>query len=262
MPYVATSANAKLERAIQHFNQLHAEIETFRAGKPYTIRSQLDREKGEKVVTFHPTAELSPSWPIMIGEILYHARSALDHVVFDLSRGVNVRCEFPIFNDKAIFYETGKNGQPTRRSGLRRIAGISHEGARALIESVQPFNTRQGGTEFSVLWLLHELGNIDKHRTLHLCRREADKLEFTFRRPVSPHLMQLGARVLKDGTELMRYKLTTTDEEVDVEVNIALSIALDEGGFPGLEGEPVTNICSAILAHVAQIVGKIERIAP
>src|SRR4051794_5967241 len=111
MPYVATSAWAKIDRAKTHFNALYEEFQRFVHGHPYEIRQEFDPEFGETApvrinVVYYPTRSIPTDWSVILGEFFYNLRSALDHVVYDL--GPVTFSEFPIFTVKGKFYAMDK----------------------------------------------------------------------------------------------------------------------------------------------------------
>jgi hypothetical protein len=162
------SFDRKLERANEHLLTLDNQIESWTLKKPYILTTDFDPERGKsglyaiKVkLTVAPPIQI----PVLIGECLFNLRCALDHLVFTLTeirnRGplsdeVARRTEFPIFHWGTEFCN----------KGMRKIRGI-HPDAQTLIKSLQPYHA---GNEFRCdwLWLLNEMQNIDKHRTLLL----------------------------------------------------------------------------------------------
>jgi hypothetical protein len=89
------------------------------------------------------------------GDIVHNLRSALDHLAYQLvvvgsEKEPSRRVEFPIAKDFAT-YEAEKT---KKVQGMRPIAIKA-------IDNVKPY---KGGNE--PLWRIHELDNIDKHRTL------------------------------------------------------------------------------------------------
>jgi hypothetical protein len=95
---------------------------------------------------------------VLVGEIVHHLRSTLDHLVTQLAaigpgNGNPNKLEFPIYTDPQGFKDACKRG---------KIKGVSDEAAK-LIESVQPYNAFKPA-EQATLWLLHDLDRIDKHR--------------------------------------------------------------------------------------------------
>lgn len=251
------SARAKIGRAREHFNFLKGDFQRFINSHPYATRQEFKPDTGKTFLVYYPTAALPTSWSLVVGELLYNLRSALDHVVYDLGTGVSMS-EFPIFNEKRLFFEPKRNGKtPTNRSGLYKIRGITNKRARRLIEEMQPYHVRQGT---ALLWVLHELNNIDKHRTLHLCRRQHRLANIVF----SPGLQASGAElhvpwVLEDRAEIASWVGAPVPEN-EVKPYFTLHIAFDEGEVSCVVGWPVEDICRKLLREVVRVVRALEKV--
>jgi hypothetical protein len=254
---VFESARAKIARARGHLDFLKADFARFAGGQPYTILKQLDAQTGDTTVVYDPVP-LPPCWPLIIGEFLYNLRSALDHLVYDL-QGPIEKSEFPIFLERHKFFLPGKKGEYSTVSGMYKIRGIQQARVQRFIELVQPYNGPKHGVapEFHALWGLHRLNNIDKHRTLHLCRRtplyatlERDRpFKFSGSELIFPEDLEHRAVV---------GKLRGTDGEVNVNYDFALFITFDESEVPAIVGKRVETICDRFLGQVVLVVDKIE----
>jgi hypothetical protein len=170
----------KLERAQEHLERLNTDIVRFLEREPYGFNAHL-HVGGQTFTARVYEATPTTAWSIAIGECLHNMRSALDHLAWELCivhSGEGLPgTEFPIFTDAKKFNHRGRKGDPTQGSGLFKIRGIAPE-AQTVIERLQPYNaphvTQDGPvTRFfkspgmRPLWQLHELSNIDKHRTIH-----------------------------------------------------------------------------------------------
>jgi hypothetical protein len=164
------SARLKLIRATKHLHALEHRIATY-AGKG-SHRLIADANGKE---TVHIGDQPPPDVAILVGEIVYQLRSALDHLAFDLvkvnaqgiilPKGWEKRCEFPL-----CISNPTKGNPPVPCTPLPRdrfdktLPGIS-DAAFTVIESLQPY--RRLGVA-NALRLLADLSNIDKHRHLHV----------------------------------------------------------------------------------------------
>ena len=106
------------------------------------------------------TPEASIEWSVIIGEILYNLRSALDHLVWQLvianrqTPGRNN--EFPIAVDQEAWL----------RAKERVLKGVSKR-HKAMIGYLQPYNGGMGlSFAVSKLKVLNDLCNVEKHRHL------------------------------------------------------------------------------------------------
>jgi hypothetical protein len=227
------SVLAKIDRARHHLNSIESEVRTFIESKPYEIRHEVNTDTNEKMVVFHPTQSIPSTLPYILGDLVHNLRSSLDHAVYELTLrhyGAPVKgSEFPVFDDRGNF----------RQYAPRKIRGL-RENTRSIIEKLQPYNLRKEGTTESVLWWLHQLSIIDKHRSIHLCRIQASKSYILFIRDVTLNpekgITQTLPGILKDGTVLASWFPTgVADTEADTEMQIAIDIAMDETMFRTLQ---------------------------
>jgi hypothetical protein len=113
--------------------------------------------------------------PLMVGEILYGYRSALDCAVFALAGKptADSRIEFPIF-----LYERDDAARPSGhrlgfdRTGLLKIRHLP-DAAIEVVRNHQPFAYNSHPSQ-SALWALHELRNIDGHRSILMAAAAVD----------------------------------------------------------------------------------------
>ena len=93
----------------------------------------------------------------IVGAFLHNLRTALDHLVWELSSDAERgRCEFP------VFLKSGPGNDGFHGGGLRKIASIP-DAAKSIIEELQPFHAEEHAASHP-LWLIHDLDRIDKHR--------------------------------------------------------------------------------------------------
>lgn len=187
---------------------------------------------------------------LLIGEILYSLRSALDNLVFDLRGGQSQRrpdrSEFPILSTHS------NSGNKIKESEIRKRFDESTDGVdpaiKAIVESLQPYHKGNGMSD-DPLWRLNTLCNIDKHRALHVvaCHYAgaafvpaAMKNVFDLR-PLWTH----PGGALDADTVVVKYTPTPvrTNEEVRVEFRPVIKIGFAEGP---LVGQPVADVLSEI----------------
>jgi hypothetical protein len=229
----------KLDRAHQQLDSLNNDIRTFHESKPYLVHPKYNPQTRLLTLTAHIQKPLPKHWGIQVGEIVHNLRSALDHLVWELvihhtgSPPTSNKTQFPIF-------ETEKGYRD--RSGPN-IAGVSPEAA-TLIESLQPFATgKDGDPRASIqrqpLWLLHELSNFDKHRTLHLVDVAIAGVDLKFSGLLPGIECTFTARrpgPVKDGTVFLSVRFGGTawpfsvpPDQVKMDGPIQTDILFDEG---------------------------------
>jgi hypothetical protein len=95
--------------------------------------------------------------PLILGDLIYCLRSALDQTVWQLAKmklGYPEMTYFPILD---------KNNKDTQRAFTKSITRVPAR-AVAIIKSLQPYHLADPTS--SLLWKLHKLCNIDKHRRI------------------------------------------------------------------------------------------------
>lgn len=205
-------AREKLRWARRHTALLHAEMSKLNKpdGKaPFTTRKEFDRQQSCIFLRVDTVEELPNDFALMLGDALYHYRSALDHIAWQLARRQQGRtprsnASFPIavsrerFHSPAVWTLIWEIGTKDRR----------------MIENLQPY--RQPFTDESAkhpLALLSSLHNKDKHRLLHIVATantnmtvRIDRDDFVDCEPSA--LPTMGARAvgyrLRPGMELAR----------------------------------------------------------
>jgi hypothetical protein len=257
-----SSARLKIARANHHAKALKTAIDAWLKDRPYEVTLDKDPETGEQVCRIHVLRHPPPEWSILIGEIVYGLRSALDHAVYGLSAPPGGDppngTEFPIFKDEAMFRNTNRPG------GLWKARGLS-PAALSVVDSVQPF--RHGGQEPDrhLLWVLQELCNVDKHRMLNLSSTALGAMNLTLEAEGSVQVQRSKVREdgpIEDGAEMVRWSVIASGEgKVEMNGQIAVDVAFNEAG--PAKGERVKGGLDMLGGAVGSIVGMLgETIEP
>jgi hypothetical protein len=144
------SSALKLARAREQLASLQAEVDAFLAAGP--LRLAPVSTPNEIVFVARFDCEMSPEWGLNAAEIVYHTRSALDHLVFQAS-GQQPRTQFPIATTPRAFDE----------APAQWLAGVPPV-FRDLFRGAQPFHAVDPVTHpFAAL---NRMSNRDKHREL------------------------------------------------------------------------------------------------
>jgi hypothetical protein len=256
---VFPSAQAKIARARVLIDSLNDEVDSFRNNRPYSIAEHDDEETGTRYAIL-TVREVPLTLSARIGEILYDLRSALDHVVTDLTVTHNGQelpgTEFPVYADRDLYFERVKrgnrSGKPTRRSGIYKIRGLADD-HQDTIHKLQPFEFTATGS-ITRLQILQDLSNIDKHRRLHLCSVGVGKGGWIVRRDIQPLYLGLPLPYLQDGAELGRWRRVgvPSDDGPDVEFpfDVVVAFAADTPHVPGLS---VVELCEKLLVDVERV---------
>jgi hypothetical protein len=252
---------AKLERARVHQQELDRRVLRFiEEEQPY--RQVCDPaavdDSGMTEVIARLTHDVieppSDEWAPIIGDFAHNLRSALDHLVCQLSIANEGdpdcrRTQFPILRADGI----------EAHQALKRDIGSLAFDDQLAIRSLQPYAQAWPATG-DRLWQLHDLNNIDKHRRLHLVTvgifggamvgRDVELVEFH----------ELGGH--REGDPIVRAKLRVRGTPPSTVLRIATGIRFGPGSG-AVEGESVRSflpyvfeyVCSKVFGSFARRVG-------
>src|SRR6266496_734886 len=156
------SAEAKIVRVMKYPKAFEDCIAEYRRTKPFEVVGNPDSQQELHILTA-PPLELS----ILTGEVVYHLRSALDHLFFELvqrnfigpfSKKEIRNFQFPLHT---AIPEDAKGTLPASREDIRIPYWIP-DVPYTYIEGLQPYYRRDN--RHQALRLLAKLSNIDKHR--------------------------------------------------------------------------------------------------
>ena len=184
----------KIEWAKKHTDNLTAKVNSFLALCGYKVRKDFVGDPPSLVVTvekvnFPPVPD---DFSILAGEAIYHLRTALDHLIFELIRANKHEPSrenmWPVLSQQDV-------------SLLKsRTQGVS-ETAIKLIESHQPYSLGSSYQDHP-LWQLNKLNNWDKHNFLirtFLARPRGLVFEWTDSNGRSTGVSQYTTREVKPG---------------------------------------------------------------
>jgi hypothetical protein len=218
----------KLNRANAHLETLQREIESWLAQKPYAVFGEYEPGTPDQYVfRVRFFAPVPPEWGVLIGEFLHNARSALDHIAWQIvSRGTSTpgrSTQFPI-----VLLE-----DDWTRESQRRLPGADSRHV-ALIEERQPFkrpallhtlsNARQLTAAGHPLAILAALSNEDKHRVLTTTPAAIRSIGYDLRAirdvsAISADQDSVSFEPLEDGSEMIRVPITVSGQNPELELN-------------------------------------------
>lgn len=261
LDYLLRNIEGKLARAEEHLRRLEEIIESGAVADLVETRTDRDRQWRVRV-RVKEIAEIPVDWNVLVGECVYNMRSALDHLAYGLNiigsgedPPPNHRAsQFPIYSDRSSY----------RGKGRARPASdlIEHfpRGARARVESVQPYHGRKGDPVGPrSLEILAALSNIDKHRRFPIAAASA--LGFMVPRAIEGKpVVDVKAwyRLLKPDATVLRFdvpRLSIYTKEPNVDFRLAADIHLvGARGEPpislGEPSEPITLILDSALSFI------------
>ena len=246
-----SSAQRKLNRAIEHIHTLSEETHTFEHSDAYIPRVERNFRSSQEVehVVYAVEKKTLPFyWDLLAGEAIQNLRAALDHAVFAHTNSRS--SQFPIFTDPCEFQVKGKP----------RIKGVPKP-IRTLIEEAQPYKHFAPRPSRDALALLSSLSNADKHRTLTALASVVrfpflsytdDRLEYEWTKP--PALGQM----LYDGAEVIRFVVRAKTTDIEMNVNPSFTFQVGITGRPDLPLMPLDDNLRAIARRVFEVVTEVE----
>ncbi len=255
---------AKFNRDKQQFDVLRHEIGSFsdQDPQPHFSRGYFDTDTWEWIERFQIREPPPLRWGVMLGECVHNLRSALDHLVCQLTLlngGTIEDCaqtQYPIASKGEAQFEAMAN---------RRIPGLSKR-HRAMVKMTQPYKAG-GRAAFHPLGVLAELSNADKHRLINpaysILKSDTDSVldrlvgSYEEDGPSPVHswwMLQRGSRLEHDAAWFrIRFDRAVLTERVDVQMggNLRLGIAFGEIGMDADSyrhiGEYVRKIIEAFM---------------
>lgn len=152
-----SACRAKLQRGLQKFNVLRAEVDRALGPESVAVFCEADGTTGNRLLRAKLREPVPDSISLEVGEIIYQLRSTLDLLVTALARanGCDGKGQmFPFAKDAADF--AGKQAQG-------KISQLPQKD-RDTIAGLKPYG---GGDDF--LWAFGKLANQDKHIDLIPC---------------------------------------------------------------------------------------------
>jgi len=264
MPAVFEACRRRIEWAQRHYGELAAAWNRIEPEDLYTVHANVN-DDGTGSVWLIKNKPIPPGFALELGELLYQLRAALDSAVYEaaiLDSGKNPpsdehSLEFPVcispaeFSKKAAFK-------------LRPLA----DKRKAIIESVQPYNTpKLAPEELAVsinrtLGILNEWARIDRHRRLHVVGSWLGELGFALYCPGATviSMTQTRREFLGDENEIATFRLADYRRGMKVDVNskLATNIALDEAPPPCADNDTLSYRLTEMLNTVNSIVITLE----
>lgn len=160
------SARRKLNRAKSHWEDLGFSMAEFFSAEPPQVSPRLDA--AGKSYELALRTELPDEWPVMIGDFLQDARSALEHLAWAAAKRNTAKpareVTFPVLRD-------GRQWEQRFGTGAKEEILAIGSDALAIMKSAQPFASEIPAHQNPFL-VLHDLARLDRHREIHLLPHE------------------------------------------------------------------------------------------
>lgn len=253
--------NAKLERAERHIYYLKKAWDLF-SRQGYRVKSKDDPNTGDRTYYLADAWPIDTDFPLIIGDAVHCLRSALDHLtyhVMSLTSGITPK------HLAKVYFPIAENAHKYRTEQRRRIKGMRQDAMKA-IDDIEPY----GGGSGEVLWHLHSLDLIDKHKLLiavgstnRLQSMPPGRIAATKRRflgvKLDTYTPAQDAILFQTEPTNIIFPLKTGDEltvvpksEVNEHMNFAFEIAFGEPEI--VKGQPVIKTLGGMAESVRTII--------
>lgn len=227
---------ARLDRADESLRTFNREYGEFAKGNPLQADVKVDFQSGWNTAYIARAEPIPPRFSVLIGECLFHGRSALEHLIWAMVKANHKKPgkhnSFPVQSTgttKAFMIDTNRPKKGRHNAGPLR--GVPKQ-ARTLIETLQPYHAPDAATDW--LTVLNEMARDDRHRAPHGSwaggRGEDVRHLLVPKRGVEisdySNLLEHGRRLVP-GTKLARFRTRplTRNPNVYVEGDIPAYIA-------------------------------------
>src|ERR1017187_8784578 len=254
------SVLAKYDRSQKHVNDLMGAVDAFR----YANRDHVDIQTNEQTgdVTYYlRTVPIVPNEiALILGDAVHNLRSTLDYLICALVLTAGgPDCEhtgFPIFESAKFYHDTS----------AVKVKGVG-KFCKEKLDLVQPYRGGSG----HILWQLHRLDIMDKHRLLPaitfapigrtMTPSEREKFNAAFSRIAGPtlkgaisvphHWVSAGPAPpvpLQAGQEL----LTLSAEDAKQNMGFSFDVAIHEPGT--IEATPISLFIALVSSEISQTI--------
>lgn len=166
------SHRLKLQRADKHVSELETLIAGISERRPYPVTESFDPKGETWTYRLNLAGSVPPeNVPVVLGDVLFNVRSALDHIVVAIAPAkFKRRAGFPICTvDPLLTDESGAyRDADAARGWISRTEGLPDD-CVAVIRGMQPYEIAENRPEPAkahTLAILSALQNADKHREL------------------------------------------------------------------------------------------------
>jgi hypothetical protein len=241
----------KIDRAKHHLQELTTAVRAFHESWPYVVHVRRDPETRRPIYYVASVKEAPSTIAAIAGDVLQNLRSALDQLAYQLvivgtgAPGPFRGIYFPIADDLAAY----------QASKTEKVKGMRPD-AIAAIDALKPY---RGGHE--MLWRLHKLNIIDKHRLLITVGSRFDAVNIgpVLKRGMAegwwPEELELFLKPadrlfpLKAGDELFS---DAPDSEVNSKITFKLEVAFHEPDI--VDGERPVEMLRKMVDQIGALV--------
>jgi hypothetical protein len=263
----ASSWWAKANRAHEHLDSLRAQVDEFRASRPYSLTPEPTDVPERLAYRLKFVQPIPIRISTTVGDILSNLRASLESLAFEVARRTQGGSLTPE-QESASSFPIKVSPDEFNDFFRGRKAALYDDRARRGFREVQPFfydeMARQSGVTLSGsyeerarwhdLFRLDRLWNIDKHRRLAIMAWWPDLIYWGSDGPSNRHMLR-GDGTVADGSIL--FYIQGRDEGMGDHVSHEFNLALtDDPGFAPREGntDDVVKLLARWHGHVVNVV--------
>lgn len=218
----------KIERADAHINELMPLVRGFCEGQRYTSRIDVEPDGQHALKVRFDPPPIPGKIPVIVGEILFQFRSALDHLA----------CALAIHNGAKtisdVYFPTGTSVDHFKSQAKGKIHRLSAD-ARTMVAALEPYNGGKGH------WIrvLHSINLVDKHQALIPAAAATfhANASITFKPGIGLNTISAPRFIPLFENELVVMKLPSSATDIQGNLNVSIDIAF--GDIEVIKGEPV-----------------------
>ena len=224
MPHPLDGIRLKLDRAQTHLESIRELLRPVQTGHYHLAREQCEEPHLVNLRFILPDADRTLS--TVIGDCLHNLRSALDHLVWQLvltnpPKRPSRKNQFPICKTADGWIEALSRD---------RLRGVVPK-AIPLIWGLQPYVMTPIDPVSHPLWILNELTNIDKHRTLTVTTSAVMNPEVAFGRGLPWNeggFKMTGLQAFLNGDIIGKLVARQVPPEPDLQAHGTLSVVFQD----------------------------------
>jgi hypothetical protein len=210
-------------------------------------------------------ASIPSELPLLLGEMIYQLRMALDNAVYDAA---DIKCSHcPLPDAEAIGFPICSNSKQFRQA-VSRLSLLSDR-QRTFVESLQPYNVPQVSPEGAVvsphrtLSILNTLAEIERHRSIKIISSWVATTTPVITLPLGIQLKGINVRPYGtvEGADIvatLRLKGFTGNMEVAIKAELQLNPTVDECPLPCHPTDVLSTRMDMMLLVVKDIVRAIS----
>ncbi len=220
----------KIERANDHITELQSLVQIFCESQSYTSRLDVEPDGQQALKVIFDLSPFPSKIPVIIGDILFQLRSALDHLVCALAihNGANKVSD--------ISFPTGTSRDHFEKQAKERLHRLSLD-AKAMVSNLEPYNGGKGH------WLrvLHSINIVDKHQALIPAAAATfqTNASLSFKPGIGRNVVSAPRLVPLFEREITVMKLPASATEIKGDLNVSIDIVF--GNVEFVKGEPVLS---------------------